>query len=131
MPQLLNGTGAAQWGDVENHPWTTGMQIDYFTEASLWADWIAEEFPDGAKVAELTYNNDFGQSYSKGFASAIEGTNIEVVTQEVHEAATPNLTNQFTSLAASDADVLLIETSGSFCTQAMAEIEQAARGSPR
>ena len=24
MPQLLNATGAPQWGDVENHPWTTG-----------------------------------------------------------------------------------------------------------
>ena len=42
MPQLLNGTGAAQWGDVENHPWTTGMQLDYFSEAGLWAD-VAED----------------------------------------------------------------------------------------
>ena len=38
MPQLLNGTGAAQWGDVENHPWTTGMQLDYFSAASIWAE---------------------------------------------------------------------------------------------
>ena len=29
MPQLLNGTGAPQWGDIVNHPWTTGMQLDY------------------------------------------------------------------------------------------------------
>jgi len=26
MPELLAATGAPQWGDVNNHPWTTGMQ---------------------------------------------------------------------------------------------------------
>ena len=45
MPQLLNGTGAAQWGDVEGHPWTSGMQLDYFTEASLWATWLQHRAP--------------------------------------------------------------------------------------
>ena len=105
MPQLLNGTGAAQWGDVENHPWTTGMQLDYFTEASLWATWLAKEHPDVTSVAEITYNNDFGQSYHNGFAYAIKGSNIKVVDQETHEATSPNLTNQFTTMAATNAQV--------------------------
>jgi branched-chain amino acid transport system substrate-binding protein len=124
MPQILNGTGAAQWGDVENHPWTTGMQLDYFSEASLWAQWLQDEHPDLSTVAELTFNNDFGLSYSKGFKFASEGTNLEVVAQELHEPTAPNLTNQFTTLAATGADVLLIETTGAFCTQAMAEVEK-------
>ena len=124
MPQLLNGSGAAQWGDVENHPWTTGMQLDYFTEASLWATWLKTQHPDAKTVAEITYNSDFGQSYHNGFAYAIKGSDIKVVDQETHEATAPNLTNQFTTLATSDADVLLIETTGAFCTQAMAEVEK-------
>jgi len=49
MPQLLNATGAAQWGDVENHPWTTGAQLDYFSEAGLWADWLKQKYPNGVK----------------------------------------------------------------------------------
>ncbi|MCB1002230.1 MAG: ABC transporter substrate-binding protein [Acidimicrobiales bacterium] len=124
MPHLLNGTGAAQWGDVENHPWTTGMQIDYFTEAQLWAAWLLKEHPDLTKVAMITFNNDFGKSYSNGFKAYIEGTDLEVVAEELHEPTAPNLTNQFTSLAASEADVLLIQTSGAFCTQAMGEVEK-------
>ena len=124
MPQLLNGTGAAQWGDVENHPWTTGMQLDYFTEASLWAKWLVAEHPELKKVAELTFNSDFGQSYHNGFAFAIKGTDLEVVDQENHEPTAPNLDNQFTTLASSGADVLLLETSGAYCTQAMAAIEK-------
>ena len=64
MPQLVIGSGAAQWGDVENHPWSTGLQLDYYSEAVLWAEWIKQEFPDGATVAAVTFNNDFGKSYS-------------------------------------------------------------------
>ena len=64
------------------------------------------------KVAELTFNSDFGQSYHNGFAFATKGTDIEVVDQETHEPTAPNLDNQFTTLAASGAQVLLIETSG-------------------
>ncbi len=124
MPQLLNGTGAAQWGDVENHPWTTGMQLDYFSEAALWAEWIKEQYPNGAKVAAITFNNDFGKSYSAGFKSAIKGSNIELVKEELHEGTAPNLTNQYTSVAATNADVLLLQTSGVFCTQGMGEVEK-------
>ena len=130
MPQLFNATGAAQWGDVENHPWTTGMQLDYFTEASLWAKWLQTEHPDLTKVAEITFNSDFGQSYHNGFAFAAEGTDLEVVDQETHEPTAPNLDNQFTTLAASGAQVLLIETSGTFCTQAMANIEKQSAWKP-
>jgi branched-chain amino acid transport system substrate-binding protein len=124
MPQLLNGTGAAQWGDVDGHPWTTGMQLDYTTEAILWAEWIKAEFPKGAKVAMLTYNNDFGLSYSRGFRVATKGTNIQVVKEEFHEATAPNLTNQFTNIDSTLPDVVLVQTTGAFCTQAMAELEK-------
>jgi ABC-type branched-subunit amino acid transport system substrate-binding protein len=124
MPQLLNGTGLANWGDVENHPWTTGMQLDYFSEAGLWAKWLQDNAADKKTVAMVTFNNDFGKAYSSGFRHFIEGTGIEVVAEEFHEPTAPNLTNQFTTLAATNADVLLIQTSGAFCTQAMAEIEK-------
>ena len=100
------------------------MQIDYFTEAQLWAAWLLKEHPDLTKVAMITFNNDFGKSYSNGFKAYIEGTDLEVVAEELHEPTAPNLTNQFTSLAASEADVLLIQTSGAFCTQAMGEVEK-------
>jgi branched-chain amino acid transport system substrate-binding protein len=124
MPQLFNATGAPNWGDVENHPWTTGKQIDYFTEAGLWAEWLEAEHPDAKTVAAVAFNNDFGKSYVDGFERAIEGTDIEVVEQQFHEPTAPDLTNQFTTMAASNADVVLVETSGTFCTQAMAELEK-------
>ena len=62
------------------------MQLDYFTEAGLWAKWLKTEHPELKTVAELTFNNDFGQSYHSGFANAIKGTDIKVVEQQTHEA---------------------------------------------
>jgi branched-chain amino acid transport system substrate-binding protein len=124
MPQLLNGTGAAQWGDVENHPWTTGMQLDYFTAANIWAEWLKTKFPNGAKVASITFNSDFGKSYLNGFKAATKGTNIQLVGDFAHDPTAPNLDNQYTSAAATGADVLLLQTSGTYCTQGMADVEK-------
>jgi branched-chain amino acid transport system substrate-binding protein len=124
MPQLFNGTGAPNWGDIENHPWTTGAQIDYFSEASLWAKWLQANHPEVKTVAAVAFNNDFGKSYVAGFKKAIEGTGLQVVDQEFHEPTAANLTNQFTTMAASNADAVLVETSGTFCTQAMSELEK-------
>jgi branched-chain amino acid transport system substrate-binding protein len=124
MPQLLNGTGYPGWGDITNHPWTTGMQLDYASEAGLWAEWLQKEHPDKTKVAALTFNNDFGKSYVSGFNHFIEGTDIKVIDQEFHEPTAPDVNNQLTTIAASGADVVLLETTGTFCTQAMAELEK-------
>ena len=124
MPQLLNATGAAQWGDVENHPWTTGAQLDYFSAASLWAEWLKQKYPNGVKVASITFNSDFGKSYLNGFRHAIKGTNIQLVGDFPHDPTAPNIDNQYTSAAATGADVLLLQTTGVYCTQGMADVEK-------
>jgi branched-chain amino acid transport system substrate-binding protein len=124
MPHLLTATGAPQWGDVGGHPWTTGAQLDYFTAAQLWAEWLKGKFPNGAKVVSITFNNDFGKSYLAGFRNAIKGTNLELLGDFLHDTTSPNLDNQYTSAAATNADVLLLQTSGPYCTQGMAAVER-------
>ena len=101
------------------------MQLDYFTEAGLWAEWLQTEHPDATTVAAVTFNNDFGKSYVDGFERRIEGTDIEVVDQQFHEPTAPDLTNQFTTHGRHRTPTsCCIETSGAFCTQAMAELEK-------
>ncbi len=72
----------------------------------------------------VTFNNDFGKTYVNGFDRFIKGTDLEVVAQEYHEPTAPGLSNQFTTMAATNADGVLLETTGTFCTQAMAELEK-------
>ena len=88
-------TGHPAWGDPVNHPWTTGLQLAYNTEAVLWGDFIEQhlaEFADGkVKVAALVMNNDFGKAYDAGFkaylAQSPNKDQIEYVTETIEPGA--------------------------------------------
>jgi branched-chain amino acid transport system substrate-binding protein len=131
MPTLLTGSGAAQWGDVKDHPWTgPGETFAYVAESRVQAEWLKTMLPDGGKVATITINNDFGNQYLTGLKEGLKGSNIEIVDTEYHEPTATNLDNQFTTLSASKADALVLESSGTFCTQALAAVEKSTNWKP-
>ena len=37
IPQMTASTGAPDWGNVEEYPWTTGLLVPYAIESQLWA----------------------------------------------------------------------------------------------
>lgn len=125
VPMLLTGSGAAQWGDVKGHPWTgPGLTFTYIAESRIQAEWLKQKFPNGAKIVTITINNDFGKQYLSGLKAAVKGTNLTIVGSELHDPAAPNLDNEFTSAAATNADVLVLESSGTPCTQVLASLER-------
>ncbi len=125
MPTMLTGSGAAQWGDVKGHPWTgPGETFAYVAESRVQAEWLKTMLPNGGKVATITINNDFGNQYLTGLKEGLKGSNIEIVDTEYHDPTATNLDNQFTSVAATNADALVLESSGTFCTQALAAVEK-------
>ena len=126
MPQLLNATGAPQWGDVENHPWTTGAPaLELLLRGRSVGGVVEAEVPErrqGRRRSRSTTTS--GRAYLKGFKHFIEGSNIQLIADFAHDPTAPNVDNQYTSAAASGADVLLIQTTGTFCTQALADVEK-------
>ena len=125
MPMMLTGSGAAEWGDVDGHPWTgPGETFAYVAESRVQAEWLKSMLPDGGKVATITINNDFGKQYLTGLKEGLKGSDVEVVATEFHEPAATNLDNEFTTLAATDADALVLESSGTFCTQALGAVQK-------
>ncbi|MPY91487.1 MAG: ABC transporter substrate-binding protein [Acidimicrobiia bacterium] len=130
IPQPLSMTGHPAWGDPVNHPWTTGFQLAYNTEAVLWGAFIEQrlqEFGGQAKVASLVMNNDFGKAYNSGFeaflAQSPEAANIEYVTETIEPQA-PTLKDPMTTLAAEEPDVFIAMVAGTPCTQAITEAAQ-------
>jgi len=123
VPQLWVGTGFPAWGDPKNFQFTTGGLLAYNTEAQLWAEWIKAKYPDGAKVAQLVFNNDFGKAYQAAFEKVVQGTNIEVAETAIHEP-TSTLNNEITSLLTAAPDVILGETTSTFCTELMKQARQ-------
>ncbi|MEO5898642.1 MAG: ABC transporter substrate-binding protein, partial [Ilumatobacteraceae bacterium] len=125
LPMLLTGSGAAEWGDVQGHPWTTpGATFAYVAESRVQAEWLKTQLPNGGKVATITINNDFGKQYLTGLKEGLKGSNITIVDSEMHDPAAPNLDNEFTTVSATKADALVLESSGTFCTQALASLER-------
>jgi len=122
MPQMFSQTGHPAWGDPINYPWTTGYQMDYYTEAALWVQWIEDNMADQApvKVGGLVMDNDFGLSYESGFELFAEGSDVigEFVVQK-HDPAAPTVTNEVTTLAGEDLDVFISMTAGNPCLLAI------------
>ena len=95
-------TGHPAWGDPVEHPWTTGMQMSYSTEAVFWGNWIKQNLADDlpVKVAGLVNDNDFGKAYGIGFERWAEA-NPDVVSEFVqvgHDPAAATVTNEMTTM---------------------------------
>ncbi len=129
VPQPLVLTGHPAWGDPENHPWTTGQQMSYSTEAILWGAWIKKNMADRlpVKVAGLVMENDFGLAYEGGMEAYAE-ENPDVISDFVairHEAAAPTVTNEMTTIAAEQPDVFIAMTAGNPCLLAVQDAARA------
>jgi ABC-type branched-subunit amino acid transport system substrate-binding protein len=133
IPNPFAMTGHPAWGDPVNHPWTTGEQLAYNTEAVLWGGFIEQHEselvgPDGKiTVAALVINNDFGAAYDGGFkvwlAQSPLKDKVNYVTEKI-EPTTPTITDAMTTLASKKPQVFLAETAGATCTQAIIEAAQ-------
>ena len=122
IPQLFNSTGLPAWGDPANFPWTIGGLLAYNTEASLWCQNAVDEFGEGVTVAGLFMNNDFGKAYQEGIEGCAEDGLIQLVANEVHDQAAPDITNEMTNMIATDADVFIFGSTAAFCPQATAGV---------
>lgn len=120
VPMLFNSTGHPAWGDPADYPWTIGGLLAYNTEATLWCTYIAEEIGEDATVAALYMDNEFGVAYEQ----AVDDCDLDVVETVRHDPAAADVTDEITTLAASDADVVLLGTTGASCPQSMVAVAQ-------
>ena len=133
IPQPLSMTGHPAWGDPVNHPWTTGEQMAYNTEAVLWGAFIEKNQAallavDGKiTVAGLIMNNDFGAAYNAGFKAWLAQSSIkdkvEFVSETIEPSA-PTVTDPMTTLASKNPEVFIAMTAGTSCTQSITESAQ-------
>jgi branched-chain amino acid transport system substrate-binding protein len=129
IPHPLEMSGHPAWGDPVNHPWTTGQQMAYNTEAVLWGAFIdqhIDEFPAGEKVtvAALVVNNDFGRAYDtflKDYLAQSPNADRYEYVSEVVEFSAPTIKDPMTTLASKQPDVFIAMTGGAQCPQAILE----------
>ena len=130
VPHPLVGGGSPAWGDPQNHPWTTGSNLNYNTEAVIWGAFIDEHIAeltagDGkATVVGFVASSDFGATYESAFRTVLANSpnkaKIEFLTEKV-EITAPTVTDPMTSLASKNPDVFITMTGGTQCPQIINE----------
>ncbi len=126
VPHPFAVTSHPTWGDPVGRPWTTGLQLSHSTEAVLWGSWIKSNLVADlpVKVAALVRDDAFGVAYESSFAAWADA-NPDVVSEFVtvsHSTAPGGtVSNEMATIKASDPDVFISMTAGSYCLQAVQE----------
>jgi branched-chain amino acid transport system substrate-binding protein len=124
MPQLMTASSDDQFGDVDTHPWTTMFGLDLYNETALYIDWLQSKYPNGGKIAVLQIDNGQGRVMMAGVRRAVRGTKFTIADVETHPGTAASIRDQITNVAASNADFFIVLEAGSFCTQALANLER-------
>lgn len=123
VPNLAVATGYPGFGDPAKDPWIINGLPNYALESIAFADYLKDNKPD-AKVAILSQNDSFGESYVTAFKKAIEGTDITVVGEETFDPKTESKPQgQVTTLTGSGADALLLGVTSLPCANALSAIK--------
>jgi branched-chain amino acid transport system substrate-binding protein len=119
VPQLFAGTGSAKFDDPKNMPWTMGWQLNYQSEALIYAKYLLDKVPN-AKIAVLYQNDDFGKDNLKGLKDGLGAKAASmIVVEDSYEVSEPTIDSHIVKLKASGADVFFDMTSPKFAAQAI------------
>src|ERR1700689_575742 len=105
VPQLFVASGATQFGDRDNFPWTMGWQISYQIEGHVYARYVMTEKPE-AKIAILYQNDDSGKDLLKGFKDGLGDKARQITAAVSYEPTDPTVDSQVVQLESSGADTL-------------------------
>ncbi len=131
IPQLWASTGAPDWGNIDEYPWTTGLLVPYAIESRLWADYIVSELGEGSTAALFYVNNEFGQAYVEAFNEIAAENGIDVVAEESIDPADSGApSGQMTNLVQANPDAILAVPLGAQCIAFMTELGNAKAANP-
>ncbi|MFP5220558.1 MAG: ABC transporter substrate-binding protein [Actinomycetes bacterium] len=85
VPDLFVSSGALQWNNPEEAPYTFGWQPNYTVEGKVMAQYIADELPD-AKVGIFGQGDDFGED---GAAGVTQILGDQVVAEAEYDPTNP------------------------------------------
>lgn len=126
VPQILALTGAPEWGNVAEFPWTTGGLIPYDIESKAYVADMQTVLPDGGSIAFFYVNSEFGQVYKDSFEGVAKDAGYEIVdTQTVEAADSSPPTAQVSSIASKKPDVIMAVPLGAGCPAFLKELQNA------
>lgn len=122
VPLITATAGGASAQSPTKFPWTVAFSLPSAVDARAWAENIAEQFPEGKKVAVFYANDASGKEYLAAIQKFLGQTKSQIVaTQTIEDTDSSAPASQVTTLRASGADILLAAPTGSQCANLMKE----------
>jgi branched-chain amino acid transport system substrate-binding protein len=119
VPQLFVNTGATQFGDYKQYPWTMAFYPSYQVEGRIFARHILDNHPN-AKIAVLRQSDDAGKDYEKGLMDGLgEKAKTMVAAHETYETTDATIDSQLVKLQASGCDVFFCSATPKFAAMAI------------
>jgi ABC-type branched-subunit amino acid transport system substrate-binding protein len=119
VPQLFVATGATRWNDPLNFPWTMGYQLNYQSEARVYAKYILKERPN-ARIAVLYQNDDYGKDYLRGLKDGLGDKAASfIVSEDAYDISEPTIDSHIVKMKSVKADVFVDITGPKFAAQAI------------
>jgi branched-chain amino acid transport system substrate-binding protein len=129
IPQLWAATGAPDWGNIDEYPWTSGLLVPYAIESRVWAEDAAAQ--GGTTTALFYVNNEFGQSYADAYEELAAENGLDIIAEEVIDPADSGApSGQMTNLVQANPDSILAVPLGAQCSAFMTELGNARAANP-
>jgi len=107
VPHLFIGSGAREWDDPKQFPWSMGFAPAFEAEGRAFGSYILQHYPH-AKVGVLAVNLDLGRDGLQGLQEVLAQNGGAIVVQVAwHEYTDPTVDSQLVALKAAGADVLV------------------------
>lgn len=123
VPQIFIASGATQFGDHEQFPWSMGWQISYQIEGRVYAKYVLEQKPD-AKIGILFQNDDSGKDFSKGFRDGLGERASQIVAAVSFEVTDPTVDSQILQLQGAGANALFASGVPKFTGMALRKVRE-------
>ena len=123
VPQLFVATGAATWGrDIEQYPWTIGLQPDYESEGIAYAKYILGENPD-ATIGLLYANDDFGKDYQTGIREGLGDKVDQLISEVTYETTDATVDSQVSQVLSNNPDAFILIATPAFAIQGINQVQ--------
>ena len=106
VPDMWISGGLVKWTDPVVKSRFQGNP-DYDTEGRMLGKYIAENY-NGKKLGLLLENDEFGQDGKAGILKGLEGSDVQIVSEETYEPSQWDVTAQAQRLKSANPDVIFV-----------------------
>jgi ABC-type branched-subunit amino acid transport system substrate-binding protein len=116
IPQLFVASGADQWANPKDFPWTMGWPPAFRTEGRIYANYIQAYYSEKT-IGVLWQNDEFGHDLFRGLEEGLGDAARMIVTDTAFDATDRSLDEQLDVLHNSRVEILVFDGSPAMAAQ--------------